>query len=68
MPQKKSQGFGDDFEKLAKALRLDKLAQEAASALGKEDCGCSGRKDKLNNPDLLINKVFYKNKEQDGPE
>ncbi len=61
----KSQGFGDDFEKLAKAMRLDKLAQMAAGAMGKEDCGCKGRKEDLNNPDLLVNKVFYKNKNKD---
>ena len=57
----KSQGFGDDFEKLAKALKMDKLAQKAANAMGKEDCGCQKRKETLN-------RIFpYQNKtEQDG--
>ena len=62
----KSQGFGDDFEKLAKAMRLDKLAQIAANSIGKEDCGCKKRKESLNDPNLLVNKMFYKNKIQDG--
>jgi len=59
--ESKSQGFGDDFEKLAKALKMDKLAKAAATAMGKEDCGCQKRKEALNN-------MFpYKNNEtQDG--
>lgn len=56
--KKRSQGFGDDFEKVAKAMRLDKVANQVASAMGKEDCGCKKRKEALN-------KMFpYKNKEQ----
>lgn len=65
MSQKKSQGFGDSVAKIAKAIAADKAADKIAEALGLEDCGCKGRKEKLNNPDLLVNKVFYKNKEQD---
>ena len=65
MSQKKSQGFGDSVAKIAKAIAADKAADKIAEALGLEDCGCEGRKEKLNNPDLLVNKVFYKNKEQD---
>lgn len=56
----KSQGFGDDFEKLAKALRMDKVANKAANLVGKKDCGCAKRKEALN-------RMFpYKNNEQDG--
>lgn len=60
MPQEtKSQGFGDDFEKIAKLLRADKLAKKVASALGKEDCGCGKRKETLN-------RLFPYNKEQNN--
>lgn len=65
MSQKKSQGFGDSMAKIAKAIAADKAADKIAKALGLEDCGCSKRQETLNNPDLLVNKVFYKNKEQD---
>lgn len=59
------QGFGDDIERIAKAIGADKAAQKIAKALGKEDCGCKKRKETLNNPDLLVNKVLYKNNKQD---
>lgn len=66
MPIKKSTNyFGDDIARLAKKLKADVAADKIAKSLGYDDCGCEGRKEKLNNPDLLINKVFYKNKEQD---
>jgi len=55
----KSRGFGDDFEKVAKALKLDKAANKVAKVMGKEDCGCSKRRDALN-------KAFpYKNNQQE---
>jgi len=60
---KKSQGFGDSIAKITKAIAADKAAKRIAEALGVEDCGCSKRQEALNNPDLLVNKVFYKNKE-----
>ena len=42
---KKSLGFGDDVEKLATRLRLDKVAR----LINKGDCsGCDKRKKKLN--------------------
>ena len=44
----KSQGLGDDIEKLTKATGIDKVAKKVAKALGKEDCGCKERKDLLN--------------------
>lgn len=62
---KKSQGFGDSIAAIAKAIAADKAADKIAKALGLEDCGCSKRQEALNNPDLLVNKVFYKNKEKD---
>ena len=62
---KKSQGFGDSMAKIAKAIAADKAAKRIAKELGIEDCGCSKRQEALNNPDLLVNKIFYKNKEKD---
>jgi len=61
--ENRSQGFGDDLAKVAKKLGLDKVANNTAKAFGMKDCGCGARQESLNNPDLLINKVFYKKKE-----
>lgn len=53
---KKSLGFGDDVEKLATLLRLDKVAKLVQNG----DCTrCEQRKKRLNNPGLLVNKIFY---------
>ena len=48
MENKKSKGLGDSIEKITKATGLDSLAQMGASLLGKKDCGCNKRKEKLN--------------------
>jgi hypothetical protein len=63
--EKKTEGFGSDIAKVAKLIGADKAAQRIAKSLGYEDCGCGPREEALNNPDLLINKIFYKNKEED---
>lgn len=55
----KSKGFGDTFEKFTKATGIKKAVDTISEITGK-DCGCSGRKESLNNPKLLINKTFYK--------
>jgi len=47
----KNKGFGDTIASITKATGLDKLVGE--------DCGCKQRQEMLNNPDLLINKIFY---------
>ena len=57
----KSQGFGDDVEKIAKKLGLDRIANRVANAAGKKDCGCGKRKEALNNA------FPYKNKENNEP-
>lgn len=44
----KSKGIGDDIEKVAKFTKIDKVVNIVAKYLGKEDCGCSERKDWLN--------------------
>lgn len=45
---KESKGFGDTIAKVTSALGLDKVAETVAHAVGKEDCGCNKRKEKLN--------------------
>lgn len=62
--ERKVTGFGDEIERVAKKLGLDKVAEGLAKAVGAEDCGCGARKETLNDPNLLINKVFYKKKEE----
>ena len=44
----KSEGFGDTIAKITNALGIDKLAEETAKAMGKSDCGCKKRQQKLN--------------------
>jgi len=43
-----SQGLGDTIAKITNTLGLDKLAEEVAQAMGKKDCGCNKRREKLN--------------------
>lgn len=43
-----SKGLGDTIAKLTHAIGLDKLAEEVAQTVGKEDCGCNKRRKKLN--------------------
>ena len=54
----KSQGLGDTIEKITTATGIKKVVDTISEATGK-DCGCSERKQRLNNPDLMINKTFY---------
>jgi len=55
----KSQGLGDTIEKFTKATGIKKIVDTISEAVDK-DCGCEARKEAFNNPNLLINKVFYK--------
>ncbi len=43
-----SKGLGDTIAKVTHAVGLDKVAEAVAKAVGKEDCGCNKRKQKLN--------------------
>jgi len=43
-----SKGLGDTIAKVTHAVGLDKVAEAVATAVGKEDCGCSKRRQKLN--------------------
>jgi hypothetical protein len=56
----KSKGLGDTIEKITTATGIKKVVEKVTAATGRE-CGCNKRKQDLNNPDLLINKTFYKN-------
>ena len=51
----KNKGLGDTIASITKATGIDKLVWE--------DCGCEQRRQILNNPDLLINKIFYGTKQ-----
>jgi hypothetical protein len=66
--EKKTHGFGTDLAKAAKFVRADIAADRIAKALGYDDCGCAGRAEALDNPDLLVNKIFYKNQEDENNE
>ena len=44
----KSKGLGDDIKKITSATKLDIIAESIAKVLGKSNCGCSQRQDKLN--------------------
>lgn len=41
-------GLGDTVAAVTKKLAIDKLADALAKAAGKDDCGCKGRQEKLN--------------------
>jgi hypothetical protein len=43
-----SEGLGDTIAKITNTLGLDKLAEQVAEVMGKEDCGCNKRRRKLN--------------------
>ena len=43
-----SKGFGDTIAKMTHAVGLDKVAESLAKVVGKEDCGCNKRRQKLN--------------------
>jgi hypothetical protein len=54
----KSQGLGDTIEKITAATGIKKVVETVSKASGKE-CGCAARKEKLNDPNLLVNKILY---------
>jgi len=55
-----SKGLGDTIERITTATGIKKVVDTVSKVTGK-DCGCEKRKEKMNNPNLLINKVFYNN-------
>lgn len=54
-----SKGLGDTIEKITTATGIKKVVETVSKASGK-DCGCNARKEKLNDPNLLVNKILYK--------
>ena len=44
----KSKGLGDTIEKFTTFTGIKSFAQMTARAVGKKDCGCNKRKEKLN--------------------
>ena len=52
---KRHKGIGDTVAAITKATGLDKL-------VGK-DCGCPERQEAWNDPELLVNRVFYGTKQ-----
>jgi hypothetical protein len=54
----KSKGLGDTIEKITAATGIKKAVDTVSKATGK-DCGCGARKEKLNDPNLLVNKILY---------
>jgi hypothetical protein len=55
----KSKGLGDTIEKITTATGIKKAVDTVSKVTGK-DCGCGARKEKLNDPNLLVNKILYK--------
>jgi len=49
--------LGDRIEKVTKAIGVKAAVDYVAKKTGK-DCGCAKRKQALNNPKLLINKIL----------
>ena len=47
MAKRKSKGLGDTVEKITKATGIKKVVEAVSEATGL-DCGCEGRKEKLN--------------------
>ena len=43
-----SKGLGDTIAKITHATGLDVVAEKVAKVMGKEDCGCKRRQEKLN--------------------
>ena len=58
---KKIKGLGDAIEKVTTATGIKKVVDTVSNAVGK-DCGCNKRKEALNNPNLLVNKMFNRKK------
>jgi hypothetical protein len=57
----KAKGMGDVIEKITTATGIKKVVDTVSKVTGK-DCGCSKRKEALNNPNLLVNKMFNSKK------
>lgn len=52
---RKSKGLGDTVEKVTKFTGIKALVKKVSPS-----CGCEARQEAMNNPNLLVNKLFYK--------
>lgn len=55
----KSKGLGDAIEKITIGTGIKAVVDKVATVT-KKPCGCQQRKEALNNPNLLINKILFK--------
>jgi hypothetical protein len=55
---KRHKGLGDTVAAIAEATGIKAVVESIT-----DDCGCQERQASLNNPDLLINKLFYGTKQ-----
>lgn len=55
---KKHKGLGDTIASITEATGIKTLVESIT-----DNCGCDQRQESLNNPDLLINKLFYGTKQ-----
>ncbi len=55
---KKHKGLGDTIASFTEATGIKAVVESIT-----EDCGCPERQEALNNPNLLINKLFYGTKQ-----
>lgn len=55
---KRHKGLGDTVAAIAETVGIKALVEAAI-----EDCGCEERQEALNDPNLLINKLFYGTKQ-----
>lgn len=55
-----SRGFGDTIAKMTRKTGVASAVKGISKAVGIEDCGCDERQEALNDPKLLVNKLFYK--------
>lgn len=55
---KNHKGFGDTIASFTEATGIKTLVESIT-----DNCGCDQRQESLNNPDLLINKLFYGTKQ-----
>jgi len=55
----KPHGLGDMIELITTATGIKAVVNKVSQTTGKH-CGCTERKEMLNNPDLTVNKIFFK--------
>lgn len=53
-----NRGLGDVIDKVTTATGIKNIVKKIVG----EDCGCNERKARLNNPNLMVNKILNSNK------